>query len=33
LREAIEAKKLKAQIIGKGWRVKREELASYIRKL
>jgi excisionase family DNA binding protein len=33
LREAIEAKKLKARIIGKGWRVKRENLVEYVRKL
>ncbi len=33
LREAIEAKKLKARIIGRGWRVKREDLEAYIKKL
>jgi excisionase family DNA binding protein len=33
LREAIEAKKLKARIIGRGWRVKRDDLEAYIRKL
>jgi excisionase family DNA binding protein len=33
LRLAIEAKKLKARIIGRGWRVKRDDLEAYIRKL
>jgi excisionase family DNA binding protein len=33
LRQAIEAKKLKARIIGRGWRVKREDLEAYIKKL
>ncbi len=33
LRAAIEAKKLKARIIGRGWRVKREDLEAYISKL
>jgi excisionase family DNA binding protein len=33
LREAIEAKKLKARIIGRGWKVKRDDLDSYVRKL
>ncbi len=33
LREAIEAKKLKARIIGRGWRVKRDDLDLYVRKL
>jgi excisionase family DNA binding protein len=33
LREAIEAKKLKARIIGRGWRVKKIELEAYVRKL
>jgi excisionase family DNA binding protein len=33
LRQAIEDKKLKARIIGKGWRVKRDDLDAYVRKL
>jgi excisionase family DNA binding protein len=33
LREAIEEKKLKARIIGRGWRVKRSDLDSYVVKL
>ena len=33
LREAIGSKKLKARIIGRGWKVKREDLEAYIRKL
>jgi excisionase family DNA binding protein len=33
LRKAIAEKKLKARIIGRGWRVKREDLEAYIKKL
>jgi excisionase family DNA binding protein len=33
LREAIEKKKLKAQIIGRAWRIKRTDLEAYISKL
>ena len=33
LREAIDAKKLKARIIGRAWRVKRSDLDAYIKKL
>jgi len=33
LRQAIEEKKLKARIIGKGWRVKRSDLDAYVQKL
>lgn len=33
LREAINKKKLKAKIIGRGWRVKRSDLDAYIQKL
>jgi excisionase family DNA binding protein len=33
LRQAIEEKKLKARIIGRGWRVKREDLDAYVKKL
>jgi excisionase family DNA binding protein len=33
LRAAIEDKKLKARIIGRGWKVKREELERYVKKL
>ncbi len=33
LRQAIEDKKLKARIIGRGWRVKRDDLDTYVRKL
>jgi excisionase family DNA binding protein len=33
LREAIDAGKLKARIIGRGWRVKRADLETYVRKL
>jgi len=33
LRQAIHAGKLKARIIGKGWRVKRADLDSYVKKL
>lgn len=33
LRAAIEDKKLKARIIGRGWRVKRDDLDLYVKKL
>ncbi len=33
LREAIDAGKLKAQIIGRAWRVKRDDLDAFIKKL
>ena len=33
LREAIGAEKLKAKIIGRGWRIKRADLESYVKKL
>ncbi len=33
LRQAIEEKKLKARIIGRGWRVKRADLDAYVVKL
>lgn len=33
LREAVEAKKLKAQQIGRAWRIKRSDLDAYIGKL
>jgi excisionase family DNA binding protein len=33
LRDAIDSKKLKAKIIGKGWKIKRSDLNSYIAKL
>jgi excisionase family DNA binding protein len=33
LREAIDAGKLKARIIGRGWRVKRDDLDAYVKKL
>jgi len=33
LRQAIEEKKLRARIIGRGWRVKRDDLDAYVRKL
>ncbi len=33
LRQAIEDKKLKARIIGRGWRVKRNDLDAYVKKL
>jgi excisionase family DNA binding protein len=33
LRAAIEEKKLKARIIGRGWRVKRDDLDLYVKKL
>lgn len=33
LREAIEAHKLKAKIIGRAWRVKRTDLDEYVKKL
>ncbi len=33
LRQAIGEKKLKARIIGRGWRVKREDLDAYVKKL
>ncbi len=33
LRVAIEEKKLNARIIGRGWRVKREDLEAYVKKL
>jgi excisionase family DNA binding protein len=33
IREAIHGKKLKARIIGKGWRIKADELRAYVRKL
>jgi len=33
LRRAIDEKKLKARIIGRGWRVKRADLDSYVKKI
>jgi excisionase family DNA binding protein len=33
LRRAIGEKKLRARIIGRGWRVKREDLEAYVKKL
>jgi excisionase family DNA binding protein len=33
LREAIEASKLKAKIIGRAWRIKRDELDLFLKKL
>ncbi len=33
LRQAIEEKKLRARIIGRGWRVKRDDLEAYVKKL
>jgi len=33
LREAIEQKKLRARIIGRGWWVKREDLVAFVRML
>ncbi len=33
LREAIKAGKLKARIIGRGWKIKRADLDAYVRKL
>jgi excisionase family DNA binding protein len=33
LRQAIEDKKLRARIIGRGWRVKRDDLDAYVKKL
>ncbi len=33
LREAIETGKLKARIIGKGWKIKRSDLDAYIKRL
>ena len=33
LRDAIREKKLKARIIGRGWRMKRSDLEAYIKKL
>jgi excisionase family DNA binding protein len=33
LRDAIENRKLKARIIGRGWRVKRDDLEAYVKKL
>jgi len=33
LRQANEEKKLRAWIIGRGWRVKREDLEAYVKKL
>ena len=33
LREAISKGKLKARIIGRGWRVKRSDLDAYVKKL
>jgi excisionase family DNA binding protein len=33
LREAIGAGKLKAKIIGRGWRIKRDDLEGYVKKL
>jgi len=33
LRAAIEAKKLKARIIGRGWKIKRDDLDLYVKKL
>jgi excisionase family DNA binding protein len=33
LRQAIKDRKLKARIIGRGWRVKRDDLDVYVKKL
>ncbi len=33
LRDAIDSKKLKAKIIGRGWRVKRADLEAYVKRL
>ncbi len=33
LREAIETNKLKAQIVGRAWRIKRDDLDQYLKKL
>lgn len=33
IREAIHGQKLKARIIGKGWRIKTDDLRAYVRKL
>ncbi len=33
LRDAITDKKLKARIIGRGWKIKRDDLALYVKKL
>ncbi len=33
LREAIKGKKLKAKIIGKAWRIRREDIDQYLKKL
>jgi excisionase family DNA binding protein len=33
LRQAIEDRKLRARIIGRGWRVKRDDLDAYVKKL
>jgi excisionase family DNA binding protein len=33
LREAIDAGKLKAKIVGRAWRIKRDDLDAYVRKL
>jgi excisionase family DNA binding protein len=33
LRDAIEAKKLKAKIVGRAWRIKRDDLDLYLKKL
>jgi excisionase family DNA binding protein len=33
LRDAIDNKKLKAKIIGRGWRVKRADLEAYVKRL
>jgi excisionase family DNA binding protein len=33
LREAIQTKKLKAKIIGKAWRIRREDIDLFLKKL
>lgn len=33
LRDAIKGRKLKAQLIGKGWKIKRSDLEAYVKKL
>jgi excisionase family DNA binding protein len=33
LLDAVHSKKLKAKIIGRGWRVKRDDLDAYVKKL
>jgi hypothetical protein len=33
LRDAIKSSKLKAKIIGRGWKVKRQDLDDFIKKL